>query len=299
MKIIGAGLAGLIAANVFPQATIIEAAGRNKVEHKAVLRFRSTAVADATGIEFRKVRVNKGIFSYVASRQGRFVAPSIQLANMYSKKAIGNFSDRSIWNLEPSDRYIAPEDFIPQLIQNCDNRISWGEAFDFSKSQEAVISTAPMSVAVKALGVENSPTFSYRNIFVKRFRIQNADVFQTVYFPDPETGVYRASITKDLLIIEAVREINDADVEMVNQAFWVGETSEIESSKHSFGKIALIDDAWRKNFILKLSTERKIFSVGRFATWRNILLDDVVHDLSVVKKLIKLGNYQLTKEAAS
>jgi predicted NAD/FAD-dependent oxidoreductase len=37
MKIIGAGLAGLIAANVFPQARIIEAQGREKLDRTAFL----------------------------------------------------------------------------------------------------------------------------------------------------------------------------------------------------------------------------------------------------------------------
>jgi hypothetical protein len=307
MKIIGAGLAGLIAANIFPQARIIEAQGRDKLDHKALLRFRSTAVAEATGIEFRKVRVHKGIW-----HEGEFAQPNVQLANFYSQKVIGSLADRSIWNLDPAERYIAPEDFIGQLIENCGDRIEWGTRFDLGihkLNKEPAISTMPMSVLHKIIDSESlqladkvseafqlpkklvlpTPEFKHKEITVGRWRIPGADVFQTIYFTQPENPVYRASITGDMLIVEAMGEIGDW-LESVVNAFGVDQLDEIGAVKQSFGKIAPIDDAWRRNFILRASVDHGIYSVGRFATWRNIMLDDVVHDLSVVKRLIKVGN---------
>jgi len=298
MLIVGAGLAGLIAANVFPQASVIEAAGRDKLEHKALLRFRSTAVADATGIEFRKVRVFKGIWS-----GGKFVSPDIRLANLYSQKVICKLADRSIWNLDAVDRYIAPEDFISQLMDNAGSRIEFNNAFDVglhSIKREPTISTMPMSLLVKMLGETDLPEFKSAPILVTRYRIQNADVFQTIYFPEHSTNVYRASITGSLLIVESVGAVESSDVLMLMDAFGLHllQIDVIDETKQQFGKIAPIDDVWRKNFILRASTQHNIYSVGRFATWRNILLDDVVHDLSVVKRLIKMGLYQQTKEAS-
>lgn len=298
MLIVGAGLAGLIAANVFPQARVIEAAGRDKLEHKALLRFRSTAVADATGIEFRKVRVHKGLWC-----RGSFVQPSIQLANLYSQKVIGKLADRSIWNLDAVDRYIAPEDIISQLMDNAGSRLSFGEPFVHGKStkkNDPVVSTMPMSVLAKMLDENTLPEFRSAPILVTRYRIQNADVFQTIYFPEHSTSVYRASITGSLLIVESVGAIDPQDVSMLMDAFGLHllQIDVIDETKQQFGKIAPIDDVWRKSFILRASTQHNIYSVGRFATWRNILLDDVVHDLSVVKRLIKMGLYQQTKEAS-
>lgn len=298
MLIVGAGLSGLISANVFPQATVIEAAGRDKLEHKALLRFRSSAVADATGVEFRKVRVNKGIW-----HQGEFVSPSIRLANLYSQKVIGRLADRSIWNLDPSDRYIAPEDFISQLMDNCGSRIHFNTAYagNHAEKNEPVISTMPMGLLAKILGVADLPEFKSAPIHVTRYRVQNADVFQTIYFTDPSTPVYRASITGSLLIVESMDKIESADMLMLLDAFGLSlhQIDVIDDTKQSFGKIAPIDDVWRKNFILRASVDYKIYSVGRFACWRNIMLDDVVGDLAVVKRLIKLGHYHQIKENAS
>jgi len=125
VTIYGAGLAGLLAGCVFQNAKIIEAAPRHNISHKALLRFRSSAVGDAVGIPFRKVRVHKGIWF-----ESRFQQPSIMLANMYSRKVIGKLADRSIWNLDPVDRFIAPEDFIEQLVDRCESRIQWETKVD-------------------------------------------------------------------------------------------------------------------------------------------------------------------------
>ena len=76
MSILGAGLSGLIAAAVNPQAKVFEASSRDKQSHRAVLRFRTPAVGDAVGIPFRKIRVYKNIWV-----DGKFYEPNIQLSN--------------------------------------------------------------------------------------------------------------------------------------------------------------------------------------------------------------------------
>jgi hypothetical protein len=285
MQIIGAGLAGLLSANVFPKAGIMEAQNRDKIEHKALLRFRSNAVAEATGVEFRKVIVHKGIW-----HDDKFVEPSIKLSNLYSQKVIGMLADRSIWNLQPATRYIAPDDFLSQLIDNCGNRIEWNCTFDIGMLSGPAISTMPMSVLSAMLQVSDVPAFKYAPIVVYRAVVHNSDVFQTVYFTNAETPIYRASITGSTLIIEAMSAISDTDIATVMRAFGICQYDEVGQQKQKFGKIAAIDDEWRKSFILRASTKHNIYSVGRFATWKNILLDDVVHDLAVVKRLIKNGS---------
>ena len=59
MIIAGAGLAGLIAGNIFRNYSprIIEMQSRLPSNHKAILRFRDQSVSKATGIEFKKVKV--------------------------------------------------------------------------------------------------------------------------------------------------------------------------------------------------------------------------------------------------
>lgn len=293
MQIWGAGLSGLIAASIFPHAQVIEAAPRERfVQHKALLRFRSTAVADATGIEFRKVRVHKGIWD-----KG-FVEPNILYANMYSGKVTGRLGDRSIWNLDAVDRYIAPEDFVDQLIELHSARIRWGSPIDsvVRAANEPVVSTIPMYNMMQLTDYRvfgrPSPVFANRSITVKRWRVPVADVFQTVYFPAPSTSCYRASITGDLLIAEYM---GDADEFECWRAFGLVERDlePIEQVSQKHGKISPIDERIRKEFMLHATLHHNIFSLGRFATWRNILLDDVVKDCSVIKRLMHTHGYDI------
>lgn len=303
MKIYGAGIAGLLAGCMFQTARIFEAGSYNQSQHKAVLRFRSSAVGDAVGIDFRKVKVHKGLWL-----DGKNVEPSIQLANWYSTKVIGRLADRSIWNLDAVERFIAPEDFIEQLVDRCGNRISWNHPVTREEvvgCSEPAISTLPMPIMSKFMGNELSkemakrvPEFSYAPIDVRRYRIPGADVFQSIYFPSLSTNLYRASITGDLLIAEYVDEADDHDD--LFEAFGLirEDCVPIERVSQRYGKIAKIDDAWRKQFIFEMTHKHNIFSLGRFGTWRNILLDDVLNDLSVLKKLMNSTTYERMRHHA-
>lgn len=299
MKIYGAGIAGMLAGCVFQHAHIFEAGPENQANHKAVLRFRSSAVGDAVGIEFRKVRVHKGL-----ALDGMFVEPTIQLANWYSRKVIGRLADRSVWHLEPVDRFIAPEDFIGQLADRCAGRIHWGHAIsadELRTEREQAISTLPMSVMAKMIGAEGAPTFQYAPIVVRRWRVRASDVFQTIYFPAPDLSLYRASITGDLLIAEycGAGEPAAADAQMF-EVFGLepGDCTPLEEARQRFGKIAPIDEAWRKSFIFNLTHKHNVFSLGRFGTWRNLLLDDVIKDLSVLKRLVNASHYDRARANA-
>ncbi len=292
MKIYGAGLAGLLAACVWQHAPIFEASTQPAV-HKALLRFRSKAVSDLTGIPFRQVRVHKGVWY-----QGEYHAPNIRFANWYALKVSQVVKDRSIWNIESVDRYIAPENFIEQLLHRHAARIQWGHILSHLHHEVGpAISTIPMSVMAVMMDPNHRQTFTYAPIVVKRWRVPDADVYQTVYFPDPSTSLYRVSITKDLVVAEYMHTSDDYN-------FWpaFGLTDDMviphDRSSQRFGKIATLEDeTWRKQFIYELSQRWKIYSVGRFATWRNILLDDVVNDLHVVSRLINASPYERLKEA--
>ena len=288
--IVGAGLAGLITGSVFPRAKLFEAGSEEQCVHKAVLRFRSPAVGDATGVAFKKVKVNKGIWF-----AGGFDVPDIMLANMYSKKVVGKLADRSIWNIEPVERYIAPEDLIQQLIERCGNRIEWDSPLE--EIPRGAISTIPMHALAHALKFPDVPVFQYSGIKVERFIIEGADVYQTVYFPCPSLNVYRASITKDMLIAEYVGEPSEEDLNEICMAFGLEADDLVKKDQTSqrFGKIAPIDEGWRRNFIYQATKQHGIYSIGRFATWRNVLLDDVVHDAHVIKQLIQGDDYANSK----
>lgn len=296
MKIIGAGLAGLLAGNIFQRAILVEAGDKEQMNHKAVLRFRSSAVGDAVGIDFRPVTVHKGIW-----HNKRFVQPNPKLANYYSFKVIGKLLDRSIWNMDPVQRFIAPKDLVFQLAERCQSRICWNTNATESEvlSNDGVISTIPMPALHRLLyGKPPAIQFNFASIVVRRWLVPNADVFQTIYFPDPLHNLYRATITGDLLVAEYVDSVTEGlDDELFDAFGLIGTPTALDRTNQRYGKIAPVDEMWRRNFILGATLQRQVFSLGRFATWRNLLLDDVLHDIAVIKRLITGGAYAATRQA--
>ena len=296
MIILGAGLSGLIAAAVNPQAKVFEAASRDAQSHRAVLRFRTSAVGDAVGIPFRSIRVNKGIWSI-----GKFHEPTIRLSNLYSSKVTNGYYDRSIWKIDAVDRYIAPEDFLLRLIEQVGDRVAWETPVTEIPADRPIISTIPMNRMLDLTQAKGErPEFKFSPIRVQRFRVKNSDVFQTIYYPSPDTAAYRASITGDLLIVESVDDQRYPPVQMedILWSFGIDQVDPIDlNHKQSYGKIAPIDEQFRRFVVESLSQKYGIYSLGRFATWRNILLDDVLQDLNVIKRLMNADSYTRKLEA--
>ncbi len=290
MQIIGAGLSGLIAAHIWPRAPVYEVAPAPSPTHAALLRFRSEAVSNIVGIPFRRVTVRKGIW-----HDGAYHTPSIRLSNLYSQKCLSRIEpDRSIWNIEPAERYVAPSDLYQMLVDAVGLRITWG--CDFYKdvmptlsSTAPKISTAPLPTTLSALGYPHPAEFRRAAITVQRYLIPKCDAFQTVYFPSSKHSMYRASITGQLLIVEhATAEAPQGYWdESLEAAFGIdlGAATPLSTVRQEYGKIAPIPDTQRKATLFELTRLHRIFSLGRFACWRNSLLDDVVADAAVIKRL--------------
>ena len=294
--IVGAGLAGLIAAHAWPTATVLEAAARPRAGHRALLRFRSEAVGRLTGIEFRRVTVRKGIWA-----DFQFQAPAIRWANLYAQKVVGRLAgDRSIWNLDTSERFIAPDNLYDQLLDSVGDRIHWGTNASFN-ARQLLVCSAPLPVVLRQLVIAAPIEFPRAPIHVTRWHVPGADVFQTIYFPERGIGLYRASITGNVLIAESVSPIDEDDEKEIERAFGIalGNCERLESVEQKYGKIAPVDDAVRKQLLFRLTHEHNIYSLGRFATWRNILLDDVVDDITMIKKLLKANNAYDVRRAAA
>jgi hypothetical protein len=63
-----------------------------------------------------------------------------------------------------------------------------------------------------------------------------------------------------------------------------------------YAKVLPIDDRERKRFIMWASENHNIYSLGRFATWRpGLLMDDLVHDVRVIQRIAREGNYEHKK----
>lgn len=292
MNIIGAGLTGCLAAYAFKDAVIHEYLKAPKV-HKAVLRFRTEDVSKLTGIPFKKVVVSKAV-----SVSGGFVTPNLRHMNQYSLKVTGGYYDRSIGNLEPSVRYIAPTDFHEQMLEHLGNRIICESTKDLVDFETPLISTLPLPVLIGKFKLDAQmpvDATAHAPIYVTTIDFTHCDLYQTVYFPELTTPVYRASMTGNQMIIEAMRPITHEMARNVVDTFGLGGGSVhsigLFNMEQRIGKFTPLDDDYRKQLMYDITQSLGIYSLGRHATWRKIILDDVVHDIKQIESMLKTSAY--------
>ncbi len=294
MIIYGAGMAGLLAANILRRfnPVVKEAQPSLPNNHAALLRFRSPSVGDSCGVPFSKVSVKKAI-----CYEGKmFNEPNIFFSNKYSLKVTGAITDRSINNLENAERYIAPLNLISLMAANCN--IEYKEVLSsISMSCERkipLISTIPMPTMMEIVGWRKRPDFRSKPIWSQTGLIAEPDVnvCQTIYYPDPMKTYYRVSVIGNIIIAEhsSPPEQNPGPTLMglLRDDFGIDarKIDNIKQQEQKYGKILPIEERLRKEFIFYLTEEYGIFSLGRFATWRQLILDDIVKDVAVVERLI-------------
>lgn len=319
--IAGAGLSGLIAARMLQDRSpiIFDAAQDVPNNHRALLRFRDESVSQATNIPFKQVRVLKEV--YKGDRYGSAVADAVR----YSIKVTGKLQTRSVLDLDPVVRYVAPDDFIPRLARGAD--FLGGRSIEHHLDQVAsyhglrvkpIISTVPMPVMMDIFAWPNSkrPKFTSIEGWNMRFRLPpelDSTFCATIYCPDPKVPWYRASITNSDVIVEGVGEapdqLSDAPSDIAESVLWAfglndrfgpQDFDEIVLSKAKYQKIGNVsgnDMELAKRFIIFLTEQHGIYSLGRFATWRpKLLLDDVIKDVRVIAALLDGGSgYDLRK----
>lgn len=296
--IIGAGMSGAIAAALDRGAEVYEAAHEPpSSNHRAVLRFRTDRIGQALNIPFRQVRVLKAVAH--EDQLHDHVTP--RAANQYARKVTGIIQQRSIGDLAPADRFIAPEDFHAQLLQLLGPRVRYGAPLTadlFRDLPPRFISTIPLNQLCRILDIE-SPPLARAPIHVTRFDVSDCDVFQTVYFPDPSTPIYRASLTGGLLIVEATSAPDSLHLLELVEAFGLegSKIAQRDAGEQRYGKITPLPDSERKALLHHITEKFGIFSLGRFATWRNILLDDVYDDFFKVRAMMALDSYDLKRSS--
>jgi hypothetical protein len=293
-------MAGLLAANMLRrfQPTVYELQDSLPNNHDALLRFRTDKVSRATGIPFKKVLVSK----MIKWNDLLIDTPSIKLSNLYAYKVTGEYRSRSIMNLEPVERFIAPPDFISQMANSVD--VQYGSGLSSSDltpdDKQPLISTIPMPALMEIAKWKERPEFNFRSIYTLSADIEEprTDLYQTIYYASPHVPWYRASITgkhvqvemmdsEDSLSIPNEKSYNDV-IQIILEDFGIRNAT-LHRAKLSFqkyGKITPIPDKARKSFILFMTDIHGLYSLGRFATWRQILMDDVVDDVQFIESCV-------------
>jgi hypothetical protein len=304
VNVVGAGLAGLLAGNMLRSRlwSIIEAQPSLPNNHSAVLRFRSSIIADTLNIPFREVLAM------------RAVAPwRNPVADMlsYALKTTGVATSRSsiVADGELYKRYIAPSDLIELMANPLKDSIIYDSIFsakEFScKNKLPLISTIPMDKLMDILDYpsRDKVVFRYRTGVNVIAELEGVDAYCSLYVPDPEYYFARATLTGSQMVLECYGnyELNERSV-----ANWgrhlLGlddyEFLSIHQRTQKYAKILPIDEDERRRFIMWASDQHRIFSFGRYACWRpGLLLDDLVNDFRVIMRLIDRGSsYDFAKE---
>lgn len=291
ITIVGAGLAGLFAANVlkrYHDVSVSEAQASLPNNHSAVLRFRSPGVGDILGIPFRRVNLIKAALPW---------RNPVADALAYSFKNTGQRrSDRSISHeILSSERWIAPPDLIPRMAASLGDVISYEKQCgtkDFMT--EGLISTIPMPALMNLLDYPKSlrPKFGFKSGTNIKAKIKDCDAYVSIIVVDPVVPFSRISITGDELIVETILNEN-ADDNISKAFFYVcpilgithDDVYDVTESKSRYAKILPVDDDLRKSFIHWATTNHGVYSLGRFATWRpGLLLDDLIQDVRLIEK---------------
>ena len=289
MIILGSGFSACLTAIMIPNCKMLETTDKTPI-HNAILRFRTDRISKITGIPFKKVKVYKGIWY-----NDKEVKLSPRYIAQYARKVSNTITARSIVNQETVDRYIAPSDLYAQMLKLAGEPL-YDRKLVLNKDQEPVISTIPLNVTCFDLGISiKLNTIMSNLIYISKYEISNCDIYMTNYYPESDTGVYRASLSGNELIIESINKIlTYSDMSMVKKSFGIDTIKPkliIASFEQHDGKLVPFDDKERKALIYKLTKEYNIYSIGRYAIWKNILLDDVVQDIEVVKRMIYKSEY--------
>ena len=294
LEVVGAGMAGLLAANMLyrHQPVVFERQSALPHNHSAVLRFRTGTVGDVLGIPFKRVTMIKASATW---------SNPVADALAYSFKVTGQYrSDRSITAGTVTDtRYVAPPGLIKRMAEQIlPNSIRFNHVYAFTKKEQAVISTIPMPTLMKALNYPHHTTFRYQSGRNIHATIEDADAYVSLMVPDPTNPISRISITGNEAIIEAVDTHWSPAGIIESAAALLGipqaKFHNIAEHKQQYQKIVPIDDEARKRFMFYATDQWGIFSLGRFATWRpGLLLDDLVKDVQKISGWLTSGRYDI------
>jgi hypothetical protein len=173
------------------------------------------------------------------------------------------------------------------------------EEMGLALDDQDIISTIPMPVLMNMVNWSPQPAFPWLSIVSMTTELvsPSVDVYQTIYYPAGIDPYYRASLTGNRLTIEFTEHDYNESVwaiidvlKDVLRDFGISASdvsrTNIVVTRQEYGKLMPVPDEDRKAFILAMTSEYRVWSLGRFATWRQLLLDDVVEDIRFIDRAI-------------
>lgn len=303
--IIGAGVAGSISFEYFRnfKPTIFDSDIKKNTalkNHEAIIRIKNKKLGDILGCSLKEIEVTKEIYS-----EGKIYKRSnSRLNNLYSYKTNKAFMNRSISGTKDQNqkRYLLPANFTVEpfvgweLVGIKKKYLIFIDTISGTEqhvSYDVCISTIPLPTLLKIIGYKHNMYFGYENIFIKKIKysLKAKGIYQTIYFPDLYLDTYRATLEENCLTVESMNELTGDEITIIESAFGLDclstESEVFLNHKQKFGKIQPVEyDYERKAALLYLTKEYNIYSLGRFATWRQVMVDDLVGDLEKIKSMI-------------
>jgi|GEM_PF-3138186 hypothetical protein len=304
IKIIGAGIAGAMASGYFSSSkpVVFEASENKKAKlnkHKAVMRIRDPRVGMILGTDMKEIDVYKQCLY----RDKLYWESDIRMRNLYSIKINGDIEERSITNLGKVKRYLLT-DFELSDVNYESKVVGFGEdgrTIQIEKNGELeeteydyCISTIPVFELLSILKIKTENSFPSKDIHIVRTKsLLKSEVHQTIYIPEEKYDCYRATLEGEEMIFESANKFpKEEEIEELSSYFGIKGLNPENTEKHTqkMGKIIPTEDDFRRTVIVDLTERYNIFSLGRFAVWKQIKTDDLIQDLDLIRKMIGISD---------
>mgnify|MGYP001564782586 CR=1 FL=1 len=317
--ILGAGLSGSIMYAVLNgKALVLEKNPYQHQGHQAVLHFRNPLLGQLLDLPLQSIQVVKAIYY----KGQHYTESNLFFNNMYSLKITSVLTDRSIGTLESGERWfmkdnvtinhiIAPDVNHYQCCMVALNNygiMCQQGGKDITYPYDVLISTLPLPFLLQKLNMQIDWDFTAVPIFIARLTLPEefSTVCQTLYYPDLDYSVYRATIDHQKVIMETLSKDNlDSQLQGMFTSFGLplGLLMKIPNpiiTEQAFGKIKPLPNDMCKAVLYELTTKYNIYSLGRFALWKNLRAEDIYQDALKIKKMIQypisVQRYLLHKE---
>jgi len=310
IKIIGAGIAGAVAAGYFSSSspTIYESSnpeGSKLNKHKAVMRIRDPRIGMILGADMKEVDVYKQCLF----NKKLYWESDIRMRNLYSKKINDCIAAGSISDLGKVKRYLLMNFEISNVVYGASvtkfekdsRRFFFEKSFEPKSSAESCavdydfcISTIPVFKLLEMVDIDTAENFSWKDIYVTRIEVPiKSEVHQTIYVPEESYCCYRVTLEGQKMIFESINSApSKEEIEELSSYFGIEEVGDLQKKQYiqKMGKIFPINDDARRARILTLTEKYGIYSLGRFSVWKKLRVDDLIPDLDRIRKMMEISD---------